>query len=406
MKFTVCSIIIAIEVFANGCSAKTEIQPLFECTKNLENPYGIVSHISRSGSQYEYDMLDQAIHSLEDLGVNCVRTDLDCGGITPVGAPTTVTRFDNLLSRTSNSGFNVCGILTDLKNNLRCWDDYPSYWRYIDTLLSRYDKYLTAYEILNEADRIPDDKLTEKYNNLLKQTYSRIKEKNPDAQVLYSGISWSKAGLFNLSMKDGAFDYFDIMNLHAYDIPENLISHFDDIKKNMEKYGWSKHVWLTETGYSSCSESPVKDIFIATEEEQAFRLPKLFLIAFSCGVDKVFWYSHRSAELTASEKEYFFGITHADFCPKPAFKTYKTLIKMCPNGSSRPRMKIIDDYYFVRWETPDNKYIAALWLSENSKSTEHPDLSGKCFDMYGNKISHHDAKRKLSMKEVIYIVLK
>ena len=35
---------------------------------------------------------------------------------------------------------------------------------------------------------------------------------NPNIPILYTGISWSKAGLLNSSMKYGSYNYIDIMN--------------------------------------------------------------------------------------------------------------------------------------------------------------------------------------------------
>ena len=63
-------------------------------------------------------------------------------------------------------------------------------------------------------------------------------------------------------MKKEAYNYFDIMNFHVYDDVQNLPEHIMDIRKNMDDFGWNKHVWITEMGYSTCIQNywcPIKN---------------------------------------------------------------------------------------------------------------------------------------------------
>lgn len=73
-----------------------------------------------------------------------------------------------------------------------------------------------------------------------------------------------------------------------------------------------------------------------TELEQARNLPAAYIASLANGVDRIFWYNFRAAERDAADPESHFGVVHRDLSPKPAYKAWKTLSKMCPDKSSRP----------------------------------------------------------------------
>ena len=366
-----------------GCSGKNTIEIVFECSEQLELPYGICSHITRSGQHYDYDICMDAVSSLTELRIDYIRTAFDCSNITPINKLANTERFDSIFAALSSNNILVDVLISHLQYDIKCWDDYPSYWRYLDSLVLRYGNKSACFEMLNEVDRYSDTDITEQYLKLLKDSYRHIKDINPDIPILYTGISWSKAGLLYSTMEKGAFNYFDIMNFHVYDIPENLPSHFYNIKANMIKYGWSKPVWITECGFSTETD---KEDSKNKEELQAKFLPRTFLISFAYGIDKVFWYSHRSPENSISDKEDHYGIVHRDLSPKPAFYTYKTLIEMCPNGSTRPTLEIEDGLYISKWTRPDKSNVMALWSPEGSSNYSLRDFKSPIiYDYMGNK---------------------
>ncbi len=94
---------------------------------------------------------------------------------------------------------------------------------------------------------------------------------------------------------------------------------------------------------------------------QAENLPRTYLLAFAYGIDRVFWYNFRSWEGDATEREHHFGIVHRDLTQKPSFYTYQALAKMCPSGSTRPELTIVDNIYQTAWTKPDGTPICAIW---------------------------------------------
>lgn len=133
-----------------------------------------------------------------------------------------------------------------------------------------------------------------------------------------------------------------------------------------------------------------------SEKEQAKRVPRIHLISFANGVDKVFMYNLRSSELSQNDKESHFGLLHKDLSPKPAFLAYKTLINMCPSGSERPKITVTDGVYAAVWKKADGKNVIALWTSVGFKNAKLVSTQKiKRIDYLGRSIASKD--------DVIYI---
>lgn len=135
---------------------------------------------------------------------------------------------------------------------------------------------------------------------------------------------------------------------------------------------------------------------------QAERLPRMFLIAFSYGMEKVFWYHLRSFEYAPDDFESHFGIVHRDFTPKPSYNTYATLVKMCPDRSTRPELTVSDEgLYVCRWTKPDGKEVTAVWTPGREMAYEPVFArSAEYYDAYGRSISGTELKAGPS---IIYI---
>ena len=61
----------------------------------------------------------------------------------------------------------------------------------------------------------------------------------------------------------------------------------------------------------------------------------------------------------------YFTKSGNDYTPKPAFYSYQTLTKMCPDHSTRPRLVRYGKVYLASWKRPDRKKVWALWTSKD-----------------------------------------
>lgn len=104
-----------------------------------------------------------------------------------------------------------------------------------------------------------------------------------------------------------------------------------------------------------------------TELEQARNLPAAYIASLANGVDRIFWYNFRAAERDAADPESHFGVVHRDLSPKPAYKAWKTLSKMCPDKSSRPSFAESNGAFLSGWTRPDGSKIWALWAERERK---------------------------------------
>ncbi len=103
---------------------------------------------------------------------------------------------------------------------------------------------------------------------------------------------------------------------------------------------------------------------LSSEDLQARLLPRTILTAFKMGVKKVFWYEMQAMEQNNFDPEHFFGITHVDLTPKPAWEAYQTLVRMRPAGSTVPVFRTEKGgVRIAEWIKPDGGSGCALWVT-------------------------------------------
>ncbi len=144
-----------------------------------------------------------------------------------------------------------------------------------------------------------------KYVQFLKNTYEAIKEADPEAVVIMSGISAS--GGWDIFMDrvayEGGYQYFDEVAFHPYArVPEEVIESFNSFKEKVrswpEPYN-NKPIWVTEIGWhSESSWAPLAQMDAWNEDVKAGYL-LLGMQGLYDAMDikrPVFWYtSHESS---------------------------------------------------------------------------------------------------------------
>lgn len=155
------------------------------------------------------------------------------------------------------------------------------------------------------------------YTELLKKSYTAIKEANPKAKILNGGLSGiGPVPQFLREMyANGAKDYFDILALHPYGQPNSPDTYLRDflyeIKNIMNANGdIAKPVWITEIGWPT---DPSQFGYVS-EQTQADYLKRTYEITRDIDfVETVFWY-----RLTDP-------VTGMGIVGKPAETAYKNL---------------------------------------------------------------------------------
>jgi len=369
-----------------GCQAENEeYKVLFKCSNKIHDAYGICTHINVSGPRYEYDTREIDLSMINNTGASFVRTDWYWHQLMKSdGKIMEFTHYDSMMVSIKKHRKQVLGILTVHKT-----PDYYDEWQYyVEQTVRRYRNDVKYWEVINEAhfvNKIIPGFNVDNYVDLLKRGYTAVKKSNKKAKVLITSTN-VYANFIDSVFANNVNNYFDIMNIHCYTSPESepeeFIESFRRLKLKMDKYHVDKPVWITETGASTkpgCID----------ERTQAQRLPRIFLISFACGVDKVFWYNMRSREMNPDDDNDYYGLTHANYACKPSFYAYQVLTRMCPQKSIRPQIVRSGKVFLASWKRPDGLNVWAFWTSKNNEKV-HFCISGdyEIYDEYGNAISY------------------
>lgn len=140
-----------------------------------------------------------------------------------------------------------------------------------------------------------------------------------------------------------------------------------------------------------------------SQEIQGKFLPRAYLYLLSAGVEKIFWYKFRAEEYTDFSCGHHFGIVHRDYSPRDAFTAYRFLIRMCPEGSSRPVMEEKNGLYHAHWTRPDGTVVHACWTTGKEPLRLRFAIR-EAFDHLGRKLTNPDA---ISANDgIIYLIQK
>jgi len=224
----------------------------------IDKPYGICAHVSRG----ELALAPQEFALMQSAGISWVRTDFDWSNLERKPNEWNFERLDQLTKLAAKQQISILPILDyDVDWARPAWR-YPELWSsYVNQTVTRYQQQLPYWEVWNEqnGDDMWRDTISGKnYTVLLKRTYEEIKKVNPALTVLYGGTAGVPFSFIEDSLKAGAGDYFDVMNIHPYNwqtSPESMIPQITTLQSLMKKYHLEhKPLWITEVGWSTAQQ--------------------------------------------------------------------------------------------------------------------------------------------------------
>jgi polysaccharide biosynthesis protein PslG len=196
---------------------------------------------------------------------------------------------------------------------------------------------VSAWEIWNE----PGNKefwrgSQRRYVSLLRAAYPAIKAGDPQAKVVFGGVSHNDDRYVAAAYRLGAKGAFDVMATHPYqglgdsppELPDTgkdwwLMTHVDAVHRVMARNGdGAKPIWFTEYGWSVHDNRPGEPNWSrgVTAAEQASYLVRTFamLKARYPYVQKTYWYKDASRR---GEDPHLsgFGLLRTDLSPRPAY---------------------------------------------------------------------------------------
>jgi cellulase (glycosyl hydrolase family 5) len=214
--------------------------------------------------------------------------------------------------------------------------DYANFMRFLAT---RYAGRVEAYEVWNEQniDRFWSTGVNAaQYVSLLKPSYSAIKGADPNAKVVFGGLSTNDYRYLESAYAAGAKGHFDVMSVHPYTcntspdvvkrdgsgrMTRDTYLAYREVRASMAAAGDAKPIWFTEFGWSTTTGNCG-----VSEATQASYLTKAFQLAEQDPYVEVgLWYNFRNNWWNddADELEARYGLMQTDFSTKPAYHAFK-----------------------------------------------------------------------------------
>lgn len=303
--------------------------------------------------------LNRQLDQMVELGVTWVRFDIEWGNV-QYSSPNNSTwkRYDTLVDAIAAHHLNGLGVILftpewardpNCKGGAKCPPKDPStYAKFAAEVAARYKgKGIHAWEIWNEQNSY-DFWATQTdchaYTALLKVTYPAIKNVDPTATIITGGVAPLATDKHNISQidflkciyQDGGKNYFDAVGDHPYTFPALPSSSDTNAWARMSKTSPSlrslmvengdshKKIWMTEFGVPTDGPDPKWHVDEKGQDQTVIDTIQLYKAYSWAG--PLFWYSLKDAGTTKDTNEHFFGLTHNDGTPKPAFNTLKSLI--------------------------------------------------------------------------------
>ena len=223
-----------------------------------DSPYGVCAHIAGKDP-----LMPQKLAEMKKLGIRSARADFTWSGIEHPQGTWHFENTDRLLDEAEKNGITILPILdygtawaTPAYRHLDAWTEY------VRQVVSRYKDRIRVWEVWNEPNLKgfwSEEPNGANYATLLKAAYETIKSIDPELKVLYAGLAGVPLPFFEDSLKAGAGDYFDIMNIHPYRgglstlaSTQDLIDAVESCRTMMRKYNVPvKPIWITEMGWAS-----------------------------------------------------------------------------------------------------------------------------------------------------------
>jgi hypothetical protein len=210
---------------------------------------------------------------------------------------------------------------------------------------SYYAGRVEAYEVWNEENLQrfwPSGPNPGQYAALLRAAYPAIKAGDPNAKVVFGGLS-----LNDYQFVEGAYAavpdlgrYFDVMATHPYTwgatYPEaawtdpstgrmhkGAFAAYREVRATMLAHGDDKPIWFTEFGWATTT-SPGEGVDAATQADYLTRA--LRCVEQDPYVQVALWYNLRNSYFRHDEDSWNgqLGLMYTDFSKKPAYYSFKS----------------------------------------------------------------------------------
>jgi len=247
-------------------------------------------------------------------------------------------QFDAAMEVAERFGIQVLGLITTTPfgHAPATEEELDRFAHFVRSVVERYRDRVHFWEIWNEPNLgmfwgPGVDPLA--YAAALRVGYRAAKEADPSCRVLGMSTLGMDIHFIRKVLESPAAPPFDILSVHPYrdlrdidlcnDRPDITMREDVRVVRNLlHEFGRDAPIWFTEMGRNTSSAAEGEGISLTA---QAAYSAKMHVMAAATGIEKLFQYELYAPPATPENKEYYYGILHSDFSPKPAYNALRTM---------------------------------------------------------------------------------
>jgi hypothetical protein len=227
------------------------------------------------------------------------------------------------------------------------------------------------------------------YSKLVEVAVPRIRQADPNAQVLAGATSQIPLEWFEGCFKNGLLNWIDALSVHPYrsQPPETVIGDYARLRELIARYApASKQIPIIsgEWGYSNLNWDKSR----LSGQQQADYLVRMFLINTYQNIPVSIWYDWKNDGTDPNEREHNFGTVKHDLNPKAAYLAAKVLSSTLTGYSISERFDLGNENDFAFKLTNGNRQAVAFWTIGPKHNVSLPmgPVEVTLIDIYGGKV--------------------
>ena len=325
------------------------------------------------GVNIHFTGLPHDLHMISEAGFKFIRMDLAWSRIEQTKGIYDFkgSGYDSLTLGCKELGIRVLYIL-DYSNELyesdrsvRTEAGRKAFGDFTEAAAKRYTGKGILWEVWNEANIkqfwTPQPSVDD-YCKLVEVTASRIRNADPNSQVVAGATSGIPFEWLEGCFKNGLLNWIDLLSVHPYrsQPPETVIQDYAKLRRLIASYapaGKQIPVISGEWGYSNINW----DKSALTEQQQADYLVRMFLLNSYQNIPVSIWYDWKNDGTDPNEREHQFGTVKHDLNPKAAYLAAKVLSSTLKGYSIKQKFDLGDPNDFAFKLTNGNREAVAFW---------------------------------------------
>jgi CDP-paratose 2-epimerase len=199
------------------------------------------------------------------------------------------------------------------------------YADFIDVCITRYGEHFEYVELWNEANNLIEwnyglDRSWLKFSEMVGNAAAWARKRGK--KVVLGGMSPIDANWLQTMFDNGLMPFIDVVGVHgfpgSYDIPgEPWDVRVGRVAELLRQHDHPAEIWVTETGYSTWRHDEFQQMRLVADAED-LPVTRIYLLSLR----DLAWDRSSQAGFHNDERDYHFGMMHADGRPKLLYRMW------------------------------------------------------------------------------------